>query len=103
MYILNAFSLNMISAFPVDVHFEEVSLEEARVIAVDCESAVGHLETAAVFADALGCPILANRVSVTLFKGDSVLIGQYKGPRLPEGTTSLPGGSTIKWILARIK
>ena len=26
-------------------------------------------------------------------------MGQYSGPRLPEGSTSLPEGATIKWYL----
>lgn len=30
---------------------------------------------------------------------DAALIGQYIGPRLPEGATELPAGATIEWWL----
>jgi hypothetical protein len=37
-----------------DVHVREVSLDTARNLAKFCTSAVGHADTAAVFADVLG-------------------------------------------------
>lgn len=65
---------------------------------IEFESAVGHADTAAVFANELGFPIMANRVSVKLSDHDTrALIGQYVGPRLPEGSTRLPEGATIEW------
>lgn len=96
--ILNAFSVNMIPAFPANVRFEELALDEAREMARDAKSAVGHADTAAVFTDVLGLSVPANRANVVLAKGDVCLLGQYRGPRLPEGATSLPAGATIQWI-----
>lgn len=96
--ILNAFSLNMLSAFPVDVRFEELSLDEARAMAAELNSAVGHAETAAIFGDMLGVTVLCRRETVTLTKGSVSLVGQYRGPRLPEGATSLPAGAIIQWF-----
>jgi hypothetical protein len=61
------------------------------------ESAVGHADTAFLFANELGLPILPNRVSVKLKAGECALIGQYIGSRLPEGCTSLPEGARIEW------
>ena len=98
MYILNAFSLNMLAG-NADIHVREVSLDTARNLAKGCVSVVGHADTAAVFADVLGTDVPCNRVSVTLDKGDTALVGQYSGPRLPEGATSLPEGATIKWMI----
>ena len=43
------------------------------------------LFTLAVFAGLLGREVPCNRASVTLAHGDEVLVGQYSGPRLPEG------------------
>jgi hypothetical protein len=61
-------------------------------------SAVGHADTAMVFSNELGLPILPNRVSVKLYDPETrVLVGQYVGPRLPEGATRLPDGATIEW------
>lgn len=99
MKILNAFSPNMLSTFPVEVRFEEIPLNEAKaILAAGVESAVGHADTAAVFGEQLGVAVPANRTNVTLNKGDVVLVGQYRGPRLPEGATTLPAGATIQWL-----
>ena len=68
MYLLNAFSLQMISEFPSNVKFEEVdNLPDGLV------SAIGHQDTANV----LG--VQMNRVNVTLSKGDVAYIAQLQG------------------------
>lgn len=61
------------------------------------ESAVGHADTAAVFSSILGRPVAVNRVNVKLDQQTILLVGQYIGPRLPEGATTLPDGATIEW------
>ena len=76
MFLLNAFSLNMI---------------------------VGHADTAAVFSSVLGVEIPCNRATVALKEGDVALVGQYSGPRLPEGATALPEGAAIKWVVVGVK
>ena len=101
MFLLNAFSLNMIVG-NADIVVREVSLKTAASLAADCESAVGHADTAAVFSSVLGVEIPCNRVSVTLKEGDVALVGQYSGPRLPEGATTLPEGATIKWVVVGV-
>lgn len=60
-------------------------------------SAVGHESTANIFSAVLDRPIPANRTSVKLDDDSMALIGQYVGPRLPEGATTLPEGATIEW------
>ena len=60
-------------------------------------SAVGHESTAALFSEALGMSLGTNRVSIKLDDNAIALIGQYVGPRLPEGTTELPEGARIEW------
>lgn len=101
--ILNAFSLNMISGFPCTARFDEVPLEKARELAAGLESAVGHADTAAVFSSLLGIPVAVNRTTVTLQSGDVALVGQLRGPRLPEGCKTLPDGATIQWILVTVE
>lgn len=99
MKILNAFSPNMLSAFPAEVQFREIPLNEAQAgLTAGFESAVGHADTAAVFSSQLGVEILVARINVSLNRGDVVLVGQYRGPRLPEGATTLPAGATIQWL-----
>lgn len=104
MILLNAFSFNMVKDYPVQIHAKEASLEEARaLVAKDFKSAVGHADTANVFASQLGTDVPANRVTVALEKGDTALVGQYRGPRLPEGASELPEGATIQWLLIDIR
>ena len=101
-YLLNAFSLNMLDK-DADLLVRHVCTEAAQNIARVATSAVGHADTASVFSDVLGVPVACNRVSVTLDKGDLALVGQYSGPRLPEGATSLPEGATIRWMVVGVR
>ena len=101
MYILNAFSLNMIVG-NADISVREIIQAAAACLAADCTSAVGHADTAAVFSNVLGVTVPCNRATVALKDGDLALVGQYSGPRLPEGATSLPEGATIKWLVVGV-
>ena len=60
-------------------------------------SCIGHADTAAILSGILGMDLPPNRVSVKLTDHDTLLVGQYIGPRLPEGATTLPEGATIEW------
>ena len=102
MFILNAFSLNMLVG-NADIVVREVTRAVAASLATWCSSAVGHADTAAVFSAVLGVPVPCNRATVALKEGDVALVGQYNGPRLPEGATSLPEGATIKWLVVGVK
>lgn len=87
MYLLNAFSLQMLSEYPCSVSFTEVESLPAGLT-----SAIGHQDTANV----LGVPM--NRVNVSLHKGDVAYVAQLQGGRLPEGSTTLPEGFTFKFF-----
>ena len=102
MYLINAFSVNMLSEFPVSVHFVEISATVMAKLAQGSVSAIGHADTAELFSTILGVKVPCNRVSVTLKAGDNALLGQYTGPRLPEGATTLPEGASIKWVLINV-
>lgn len=103
MWITNAFSLNMLAEVPATVRVRGLGEAEAAELAKSASSAVGHEDTAAVFAAELGVPVPAARVTVALKKGDRALVGQYIGPRLPVGATRLPEGATIKWFIVTIE
>lgn len=114
-FICNAFSLSMLDREIQSRPARDAVYESARVPSpvsdellteycrmmldgqIEWESAVGHADTASVFANELGLPIMQNRVSVKLIGETRALIGQYTGPRLPEGATSLPEGARIEW------
>ena len=88
MYLLNAFSLQMVQ-YPCTISVEEV--RELPPVA-DLQSAVGHQDTANV----LGVPM--NRANVKLAQGDVAYVAQLVGGRLPEGSTTLPEGFSFKFL-----
>lgn len=101
--LTNAFSPNMLGELPANVSFEELTAgEAAERIREGVTSAVGHANTAAVFADVLGEPVEAQRTTVSLRGGDRLIVGQYRGPRLEEGAMTLPEGATIQWLLVTV-
>jgi hypothetical protein len=115
LIICNAFSLSMLdrekqggwdamagvrTPRPVSDEALAAWCKRAKEGTVELQSAVGHADTAAVFSAVLGLPIAQNRVSVKLTDPDiRALVGQYIGPRLPEGATTLPEGAAIEWWL----
>lgn len=96
--VSNAFALSMLSVLPANVKVETLTLADARSEAKTAVSVVGHEDTAAVFSEQLGMSVPMNRTTVTLNPGDVLIVGQYIGQRLPEGTKVLPAGATIKWL-----
>ena len=112
MLLTNAFSISMLGPceewMPQGVSFQRIPLERAREMAQiaakngDLDTAVGHADTAAMFSGILGVPVVANRASVMLVHGVPLLVGQYKGPRLPEGVSTLPEGALIEWFIVRL-
>lgn len=111
MILLNAFSPNMLGAFPASVSFEEIDAAAARTALLcyaeeegmtDLPSAIGHADTAALLTGQLNWPVPVNRASVTLKPGDWAIIAQYSGPRLPEGATTLPEGAILRWLMVNV-
>jgi hypothetical protein len=112
-YIGNAFSLGMLASFDRAIlNVEELTLDRARdwvwgelsptPSSRSYTSCVGHADTAALFSNLLVVPVPMNRCNVVLEPGDTILVGQYNGPRLPEGATSLPEGASIRWLLCTV-
>lgn len=93
MYICNAFSLQMLDTFPASVKVEEVE----TISGLDLTSAIGHADTARV----LGFEPC--RLNVKLGKGDSIIVAQLVGGRLPEGATTLPEGFTFKFLKVTVE
>ena len=91
VFLLNAFSLQMLEEYPTSVKFTEVnSLPEGLT------SAVGHADTAAVLGVAM------NRCNVKLHSGDVAYVAQLTGGRLPEGSTTLPEGFAFRYIKVEV-
>ena len=95
--LINAFSFNMLAQLTATVTSREIEVDEAKRLAPEFESGVGHTDTAALFSKVLGMEVPHARKTVSLKAGDELLIGQYRGPRLPEGVSTLPVGASIEW------
>ncbi len=131
MKLLNALSLNMYdtSLFPVA---EKISCEKAKDLLFpchydsgeyslsplsrarklenpeisqlnNCESCIGHADTAKVLSSILEMDIPTNRVTVQLRENERCIVAQYIGPRLPEGAISLPEGAEIRFFLVKME
>ena len=102
IYVANAFSLSMLppADHPIHMAIRPTTAEYVGswLRASEWVSAVGHTQTAAIFTDGLDIEVPTNRISVSLMQRDTLFVGQYTGPRLPEGSTSLPEGAAIRWF-----
>ena len=117
-YVVNAVSLNMLAenaeGFRIVERHPEV---EADQVYFSPEKggmdwfhfgfsvpALGHLDTATVVAKKFGLKVeqLYGRVSHKCEPGDRILVFQYQGPRLPEGSTELPEGARIVAFLVEV-
>lgn len=87
IYLGNAFSLQMCKEFPANI-----SVEKVDAIPSDCKSVIGHQDLANI----LGVPM--NRQSIQLEKNDVLIVAQVMGGRLPEGSTTLPEGTSIELL-----
>lgn len=96
-YISNAFSLQMLAEVPSKILVLEASEEQVKTFKSLAISSIGHADTAKV----LG--VECNRSSITLHRGDELLVAQLQGGRLPEGCTTLPEGYSFKYLLVVIE
>lgn len=96
--VANAFSLQMVEIdgdYSVDV--KKLTKSEFEQIKEGVPSFVGHQDTAAC----LG--VDCNRGFLSLYDGESVLVAQLVGGRLPEGCTTLPEGFSFRYILCTVR
>lgn len=100
--ITNAFSANMLDESKSSlVLFNPIPVEQAAIIAKseEWESSLGHEDIVNVVNAQLGTSFKMNRRTDILETGDAILLAQYKGPRLPEGATTLPEGARIQYYM----
>ena len=99
IYIGNTFTCNFLAQLNCNVEFKVMSWAEFDEVLASGNfiNFMGHEDVAHMVG------LERNRVSVSAEPGDIVIFTQYRGPRLPEGTTVLPEGSTIIPVMAIIK
>ena len=96
----NAFSLQMLD-LEQKQQVEITPLTQVETIELlknDFTSAVGHADTANVLTDLLKITVPANRINVSLTNNDILIVAQLIGGRLPEGSTTLPEGYSLKFV-----
>lgn len=99
--LANAFSLQMMGLVGGLIKVTSLTTEQAREVCRDlgAVSAVGHADTAVVLGNLLNADVAHARVNVSLLPGDTLIVGQVTGGRLPEGATTLPDGASIHWLM----
>jgi hypothetical protein len=106
VYVTNAFSLNMLpdNCKVANILVTKISSDTAREFLQrnNFQSYIGHPDLASIASNLLGVSLEVNRQTLTVKEGDVVLVIQYRGPRLPEGTTQLPEGATLEFWLVDI-
>jgi len=84
VYISNAFSLSMLTP-PTTIKVVEASAEDVKnILSSNFISAIGHEATAKIITTQLGVNVPVNRVSISLKRGDTLLVYQLL-KRLEEG------------------
>ena len=105
MKVFNAFSIQMISSLnEASVSFKKVSIEQAKnLLDGEVDSYVGHADTAVVIGGLLGMEVPACRRFGTLASGETAVVAQVIGGRLPEGCTTLPEGFSIQFFQVTVQ
>lgn len=99
MHLINAFSVNMLpSGFTGHVSITPVAAADAAAMIASgtLTSAIGHEDLARLL------DVPCARLTLTLGDGDTALLAQYRGPRLPAGATELPAGAAIEFYSIKI-
>lgn len=101
IHLANAFSINMLNSGmrETSIRFKVISKETAQFLCQELGvvSHIGHADMANVVSAELGMSVPMVRDTHNF--SNHLLVAQYSGPRLPEGTTVLPEGSKIEWWL----
>jgi hypothetical protein len=102
--ITNAFSISMIEIEKEgNINFRKITIAEVKNLLshFPYSSAIEHADTAAVVSSILGVHLPANKIiNVKLSKDKRLIVAQYNGPRLPEGSTTLPENASIDfWMV----
>ena len=100
-YLGNAFALSMVDE-NCTIEVRTLSVREVQELLEEgFTSIVGHYSTSLLYSNLLGRDIPMNRSTLMLKKEDTLIVGQYVGPRLEEGVIDLPEDSAIIWKIVR--
>lgn len=105
MKLFNAFSIQMVANLEeASVSFKKISVEQAKsLLAGEVESYIGHADTAVVISGLLGMNVPVQRRFGSLVPGETAIVAQIVGGRLPEGCTTLPDGFSIQFFQVTVQ
>ena len=105
MKVFNAFSIQMISSLnEASVSFKKITVEQAKnLLNGEVDSYIGHADTAVVVGNLLGMEVPAQRRFGTLASGETAIVAQVVGGRLPEGCKTLPEGMSIQFFQVTVQ
>jgi len=108
IFVSNAFSLQMLHTLPservlLEIADSSVFEVKTELSKVEFMSVFGHEDIARMAGKSIGWEFQANRISVSVSRGDTLFIYQIQGGRLPEGCKILPDGISAKWLRIDIK
>ena len=101
-YLGNAFSLNMVEVGAKGVQ-ADIQPMRPEDVPVDARSIIGHEDMAAIVAGILKREVVVDRETVLLHVGDVLYVAQYRGPRLPTGTTQLPAEASLEFYCVTLR
>ncbi len=104
IYLVNAFSINMLDRKAHKIEFTPITLDHAKKIlnSSNCQSGIGHYDLANILSAILGLKVEVNRTTLKIEPNDTLMVAQYSGERLPEGATSLPAGAKVEFWVVQI-
>ena len=105
LYLANSFSLQMLNLERVNyIEITPLSQEEVKKFLLEKSfiSIIGHKDTANILTNILNINIPYNRISIKLNLEDTLIVAQFVGGRLPEGTNTLPEGYKIEFFKVNI-
>ena len=104
LYIGNAISFNSIVEAQGALHYRKMTVKEVAAMIANRNpvSYIGHKDMANVISKQLGKEIPCHRINIWLRPGDTVILAQYIGQRLPEGATVLPEGARIDYFIVQV-
>ena len=105
LYIGSDFSLTMLKRGENKLAVKEIPLTLVRTLlnSGPWESAFEHPHLAWLYSKELCLDIGMERAKIALNTHDILIVGQYHGPRLPEGAVEFPEGTTIRWMMVSVE
>ena len=100
IYLSNAFSLQMLNLSQENnLTITPLKVGEVKeMLSGTFINSIGHTDTANVLSNELGFYIDSNRINISLTNNDILIVAQLIGGRLPEGSTTLPEGYSLKFV-----